>query len=131
MPSGVMFVTRGCKNSLFSVFDFLSNLDCGQWYKFWIWVAICRRKWPTIQQKNEWTQKWLYEKDALARESTLCVAGALIGRLWQIQKIISLTTIQVGKIIKDRKKRVLDPRVTNITPERHTQKGQIFCFLTF
>jgi hypothetical protein len=29
--SGVMFVTRGAKNSLFfSVFDFLSNLDCGQ-----------------------------------------------------------------------------------------------------
>ena len=26
----VMFVTRGSKNSLFSVFDFLSNLDCGQ-----------------------------------------------------------------------------------------------------
>ena len=27
---GVMFVTRGSQNSLFSVFDFLSNLDCGQ-----------------------------------------------------------------------------------------------------
>ena len=27
---GVMFVTRGSKNYLFSVFDFLSNLDCGQ-----------------------------------------------------------------------------------------------------
>ena len=26
----VMFVTRGSKNSLFFVFDFLSNLDCGQ-----------------------------------------------------------------------------------------------------
>ena len=25
----VMFATRGSKNSLFSVFDFLSNLDCG------------------------------------------------------------------------------------------------------
>ena len=32
----VMFATCGSKNSLFSVFDFLSNLDCGQWYKFWI-----------------------------------------------------------------------------------------------
>jgi hypothetical protein len=31
-----MFVTHGSKNSLFFVFDFLSNLDCGQWYKFWI-----------------------------------------------------------------------------------------------
>ena len=30
----VMFVTRGSKNSLFSVFDFLSNLDCGQWEDF-------------------------------------------------------------------------------------------------
>jgi hypothetical protein len=27
---GVMFVTRGSKNSLFSVFGFLYNLDCGQ-----------------------------------------------------------------------------------------------------
>ena len=33
---GVMFVTRGSKSSLFSVFDFLSNLDCGQCYTFWI-----------------------------------------------------------------------------------------------
>jgi hypothetical protein len=49
--------------------------------------AIRRRKCPTIQQKNEWTQKWPYEKDALARESTLCVAGALIGWLWQIQNL--------------------------------------------
>jgi hypothetical protein len=32
----VRFVTRGSKNSLFFVFDFLSKLDCGQWYKFWI-----------------------------------------------------------------------------------------------
>ena len=31
---GVMFVTRGSKNSLCFVFDSLSNLDCG--YKFWI-----------------------------------------------------------------------------------------------
>jgi hypothetical protein len=31
-----MFVTCRSKNSLFFVFDFLSNLDCGQWYKFWI-----------------------------------------------------------------------------------------------
>ena len=27
---GVMFVTRGSKYTLFSVFYFLSNLDCGQ-----------------------------------------------------------------------------------------------------
>jgi predicted GIY-YIG superfamily endonuclease len=32
----VMFVTCGSKNSLSLVFDFLSNLDCGQWYQFWI-----------------------------------------------------------------------------------------------
>ena len=29
-PPDVMFVTRGSKNSLFFVFDSLSNLDCGQ-----------------------------------------------------------------------------------------------------
>ena len=33
-PLDIMFVTRGFKNSLFHVFDSLSNLDCGQWYKF-------------------------------------------------------------------------------------------------
>ena len=31
----VMFVTRGSKNSLFFVFDFLSNLDCG----FFCWMV--------------------------------------------------------------------------------------------
>jgi hypothetical protein len=25
--------------TLFYVFDSLSNLDCGQWYKFWIWQS--------------------------------------------------------------------------------------------
>ena len=29
-PPDVMFVTRRSKNSLFFVFDSLSNLDCGQ-----------------------------------------------------------------------------------------------------
>ena len=29
-PPDVMFVIRGSKNSLFFVFDSLSNLDCGQ-----------------------------------------------------------------------------------------------------
>ena len=34
-----MVVTRGSKNSLFFVFDSLSNLDCDQWYKFWIYQS--------------------------------------------------------------------------------------------
>jgi hypothetical protein len=34
-----MFVTRRSKTSLFFVFDSLSNLDCGQWYKFWIYQS--------------------------------------------------------------------------------------------
>ena len=38
-PPDVMFVTRGSKYSLFFVFDSLSNLDCGQWYKFWIYQS--------------------------------------------------------------------------------------------
>ena len=38
-PSDVMFVTRESKNSLFYVFDSLSNLDCGQWYTFWTWQS--------------------------------------------------------------------------------------------
>ena len=35
-PPDVICVSRGSKNSLLYVFDSLSNLDCGQWYKFWI-----------------------------------------------------------------------------------------------
>jgi hypothetical protein len=46
-------------------------------------------------------------------------------------KLISLTTIQVGKKIKDRQERVLDPRVTNITPGRHKQKGLNLLFFNF
>jgi hypothetical protein len=38
-PPDVMFVTRGSKNFLFYVFDSYSNLDCGQWYKLWIWQS--------------------------------------------------------------------------------------------
>ena len=38
-PPDLMFVTHGSKNSLFYVFDSLSNLDCGQWDKFWIWQS--------------------------------------------------------------------------------------------
>jgi hypothetical protein len=58
----------------------------------WNTCACCnwrhrRRKCPTIQQKNEWKQKWPYKKNALARGSTLCVAGALIGWLCQIQNL--------------------------------------------
>jgi hypothetical protein len=34
-----MFVTRRSKNFLFFVFDSLSNLDCGQWYKFCIYQS--------------------------------------------------------------------------------------------
>jgi hypothetical protein len=38
-PPDVMCVTRGSKNSVLYVFDSLSNLYCGQWYKFWIWKS--------------------------------------------------------------------------------------------
>jgi hypothetical protein len=38
-------------------------------------------------------------------------------------KFISLTTILVGKRIKDKKREFLDPRVTNITSGGHKQKG--------
>jgi hypothetical protein len=53
-------------------------------------------------------------------------------------KLISLTTIQVEKKIKDKKERVLDSQVTNITSGRHKQKGlnllyflQRFTFFNF
>jgi hypothetical protein len=38
-PPDVMFVTRGSKNSLFVVFDSLSNFGCGQWCKLWIYQS--------------------------------------------------------------------------------------------
>jgi hypothetical protein len=41
-------------------------------------------------------------------------------------KCISLTTIQVGKRIKDKKREFLDTRVTNITSGGHKQKGLNF-----
>ena len=79
----------------------------------------------------EWTQKWLYEKDALARESTLCVAGALIGRLWQIQNLYHWPQSKLERKSKTEKGEFLYPRVTNITPGRHKQKGLNLLFLTF
>ena len=94
-------------------------------------VAIRRRKCPTIQQKNEWTQKWPYEKDALPRESTLCVAGALIGRLWQIQNVYHWPQSKLERKSKTEKREFLDPRVTKITPGRHKQKGLNLLFLKF
>jgi hypothetical protein len=80
----------------------LQNTKCGlpPWLSR-LRVAISRRKCATIQQKNEWTQKWPYEKDALARESTLCRPSTHWMTLAD-QKFISLTTIQVGKRIKDK-----------------------------
>jgi hypothetical protein len=41
---------------------------------------------------------------------------------------LSLTTIQVGKKIKDKKERVFG--VTNITPGRHKQKGLNLLFFS-
>ena len=80
----------------------LQNTKCGlpPWLSR-LRVAISRRKCATIQQKNEWTQKWPYEKDALARESTLCRPSTHWMTLAD-QKFISLTTIQVEKRIKDK-----------------------------
>ena len=62
----------------------------------------------------------MYEKDALACESTLCVAGGTHWMTLVDPKFISLTTIQVGKT---KKRELLDPRVTNITSGGNKQKG--------
>jgi hypothetical protein len=79
---------------------------------------------PSIQHKNEWTQKWPYEKDALVRESTLCVAGAaLIGWLWYIQNLYHWPQSKLERESKTEKREFLDPRVTNITSGGHKQKG--------
>jgi hypothetical protein len=58
--------------------------------------------------------KWPYEKDALARESRLCVAGALIGRLWQIQNLYHWSQSKLERTSKTEKKEFLDPRVCNL-----------------
>jgi hypothetical protein len=47
-----MFVTRGCKNSLF---DSLSNLDCGQRYKFWIYQSHPMSA-PATQNVDSWSR---------------------------------------------------------------------------
>jgi hypothetical protein len=75
-------------------------------------ATLGRRKCPTIQQKNEWTQKWPYEKDALARKSTLCVAGALIGWLWQIQNLYHWPQSKLERKSKTMKREFLDVIVT-------------------
>jgi hypothetical protein len=67
------------KTSLATLVTTWFTLDLLDWH---LGVAMRRRKCQTIQQKKEWTQKWPYEKDTLARQSTLCGAGALIGWLW-------------------------------------------------
>ena len=64
-----MFVTRRSKNSLFFVIDSLSNLDCGEWYKCWIYQSHPMSA-PATQRQERLFRKVL--KDALARESTLC-----------------------------------------------------------
>jgi hypothetical protein len=68
--------------------------------------------------KNEWTQKWPYEKDAL--ESTLCVVGVLIGWLWQIQNLYHWPQSKLERKSKTMKREFLDPRVTNITSGKKT-----------
>jgi hypothetical protein len=83
----VMFANRGSKNSLFSVFDFLSNLDCGQWYKFW----ICQSHPVTLRKRR--SCPWV---------NTLCRRGIHWMTLVD-PKFISLTTIQVVKKLKNKR----------------------------
>ena len=73
----------------------------------------------------------LTKKTALARESTLCVARALIGRLWQIQNLYHWPQSKLERKSKTEKREFLDPRVTNITPGRHKQKGRNLLFFNF
>ena len=56
-----MFVTRGFKNSLFFVFDSLSNLDCGQWYSLWIYQSHFRKVTSvSIHYFIEWLDTFFY-----------------------------------------------------------------------
>ena len=48
----------------------------------------------------------LTKKNALARESTLCVAGTLIGRLWQIHNLYHWPQSKLERKSKTEKKRV-------------------------
>ena len=74
----------------------------------------------------------LTKKTALARESTLCVAGTLIGRLWQIQNLYHWPQSKLERKSKTEKREFLDPRVTNITSGRHKQKGlNLLVFFNF
>jgi hypothetical protein len=58
----------------------------------------------------------------LRKRRTLCRPGTHWITLVD-PKFILLTTIQVGKRIKDKKREFWDPRVTNITSGGHKRKG--------
>ena len=78
----------------------------------------------SVQPFNKRMQKWPNEKDALAREWTLCVAGALVGWPCQIKICYHWPQSKLErKSSKTKKREFLDPQVTNITSGRHKQKG--------
>ena len=92
-PPDVMFVSRASKNSLFYVFDSLSNLDCGQWYKFSIW-------------QNHPTKCWLTEKSLFFAWSLLCSFILLLNgwtpsptycdpQTWQTRRYTTLGVLQL------------------------------------
>jgi hypothetical protein len=75
-----------------------------------------------------------YKKDALSRESTLCVAGALIGWFCQIENVYHWPQSKLERESKTYKRECLDPRDTNMTSEGQKQKGQNllrFLFILF
>ena len=131
MSFGCNVCNSRIQNSLFSVFDYLSNLDCGQWYNFL----------DLPKSSNECpgdTKCWLTGKSVFFIKSLLCPFILLLNG-WSLSptycdpnsKFISLTTIQVGKKIKDRKKRVFASASYKHYTRRHKQKGLNLLFFNF
>jgi hypothetical protein len=82
---------------------------CPSMYRFWLPLWFLQ------------TQKWPYKKDALARESTLCVGHSLYD--FVRSKIYIIDHNPSWKENQRHKREFLDPRVTNITSGGHKQKG--------
>jgi hypothetical protein len=104
--------------------------------------AIRRRKCPTIQQNNKWTQKWPCEKDALARDwldtfsCVLRTADVTINevnhiRCFAIAKYLILLSCHLAIEHLCLLQLEKSYKCTKITSGRHKQKGLNLLFFNF
>ena len=101
------------------------------------WVQIPSREEKKIDSSNTvWFKVLTHGKETLRKRRScpwvnICVAGPLIGWLWQIQNLYHWRQSKLERKSKTKKREFLDPRVTNITSGRHKQKGLNLLFFNF